>query len=266
MSELIKLEIMKTIIITIFNILLIINTYSQSIYNQSKILVHDYKPDIVLTNAKTDTLVVDIDDDSNNDIILYLIESSPGNWAIINTLNSNCSFSLICNESNIDTLNSDSINWQSCNSNVCWFNGTCDGFEKIAVKISKDSLDYFGWINVYFTMNNFWRVVIIDKYAFCTIPDYPLLWGQTELTGSKEIKVQDKVKVSVDGQSKSINIQSKEVVKEISLINSEGRVVQKWRNIKSSKVDISSEGIKGGVYLFRVKNMNNEVFTEKVVL
>jgi hypothetical protein len=56
------------------------------------------------------------------------------------------------------------------------------------------------------------------------------------------------------------------VINEISLINSAGRVIQKWRNLKSSMVDIPSEGIKGGIYLIRVKKMNNEVYTEKVVL
>ena len=115
-------------------------------------------------------------------------------------------------------------------------------------------------------MNGLWRIVNIDKYAFCTIPDYPLLWGQTELTGTKEIKVQDKIKVSVDGHSQIINIQSKEVVKEISLINSSGRVIRKWRNIKSSKFDISSEGIKGGVYVLRIKTENDEVVTKKIML
>ncbi len=233
---------------------------------EPKIIVHDYNPDKALITAKTDTLTIDINNDTINDILIYLTESSPGNWAIINTLNSNCQFSLICYYTKSDSLKSDSIVWKSCNSHVCWFNGKCNNVEKIGVKITKDGLNYSGWIHSLFSIENREALITIDKYAFCTIPDYPLLWGQTELTGTKEIKVQDKINVTVDNQSQNINIQSKEVVKEISLINSLGRIIRKWRNIKSSKVDFPSEGIRGGVYFLRIKNEDNEVVTEKIVL
>ena len=85
---------------------------------EPKIIVHDYNPDKALITAKTDTLTIDINNDTINDILIYLTESSPGNWAIINTLNSNCQFSLICYYTKSDSLKSDSIVWKSCNSHV----------------------------------------------------------------------------------------------------------------------------------------------------
>lgn len=101
---------------------------------EPKIIVHDYNPDKALITAKTDTLTIDINNDTINDILIYLTESSPGNWAIINTLNSNCQFSLICYYTKSDSLKSDSIVWKCCNSHVCWFNGKCNNVEKIGVK------------------------------------------------------------------------------------------------------------------------------------
>ena len=38
---------------------------------------------------------------------------------------------------------------------------------------------YYGWFQIL-------QYVSFDKYAYCTIPDYPLMWGQTDLTGIEE--------------------------------------------------------------------------------
>jgi hypothetical protein len=228
---------------------------------ESSIVINDYVPDFKLINPNTDTLKIDFNNDSVNDVVFYLIWSSAGNYLYIEPINIKC-FTTTVSYYNTDSLSSNVIKWRSDKKVL---HGEFNKTEKIGIKIISNDQNFFGWIKAYRenTGNTIWY---IDKYAFCTIPDYPLLWGQTELTGAKEIKYQDKVKVSVDGQSKSINIQSKEMVKDISLINSAGRVIQKWRNLKSSMVDIPSEGIKGGIYLIRVKKMNNEVYTEKVVL
>jgi hypothetical protein len=230
---------------------------------ESSIIYNDYNPDLILKRV-SDSFLVDVNEDSIADVMFYTVGSSVGNWYYVKPVNSNCQFSLI-NYYPSDSLKNDSIIWHT--ETVCILGEqTYNYIEKIGIRIASNNQYYFGWIKAFFTKSTYTRICNIDKYAFCTIPDYPLLWGQTELTGAKEIDVQDKVKVSVDGQSKNINIQSKEVVKEISLINYNGRVIQKWRNLKSSKVDIPAEEIKGGIYLIRIKNMNNEVFTDKVVL
>jgi hypothetical protein len=252
---------MKTFITIILNIFLVLNIYSQSLYDQTEILVHDYDSDICLKSTNMDSLKIDVDNDGVLDIMFYFESVSSGYYQKIKSLIEKCQIALIIDTKN-DSLKSSTLVWHS---DFTYLMGMFKS-EKIGIQINENERNYYGWAHVIFSSENRERIITIDKYAFCTIPDYPLLWGQTELTGKKEIILQDKVKVSVDVHSKSINIQSKEVIKEISLMNSAGRVIQKWRNVKSSKVDISSEGIKGGVYLFRVKNMNNEVFTGKVVL
>lgn len=254
-----KLEIMKTFIITILTIFFAINIYSQNINNQSDIIVYDYDPDVRIINEGADTLKIDFNKDGVLDLMFYLVVTSGGEYPTIKSLNNNCMLTLI---TETDTLNSKSLLWYS---DFTYLMG-CHKSEKIGIKLNINNQNYSGWIHSLFSKENREALITIDKYAFCTIPDYPLLWGQTELTGTKEIKVQDKIKVSVDGHSQIINIQSKEVVKEISLINSSGRVIRKWRNIKSSKFDISSEGIKGGVYVLRIKTENDEVVTKKIML
>ncbi len=230
---------------------------------EPSIIVYDFVPDITLDNHLKDTLKIDLNNDSVNDVVFYLMSPSGGLRLLVEPLHYNC-FTTIATWFPLHAFSEDSILWMS----EKWFVQieTNDKTGQIGIKIISNGQNYYGWIKAYYKnigLDTFWY---IDKYAFCTIPDFPLMWGQTELTGKKEIKIQDKIKVTVNGQSQNINVQSKDVVKEISLINSEGRVIRKWRNIKSSKVDIPSEGIRGGVYFLRIKTENDEVVTEKIVL
>ncbi len=42
---------------------------------------------------------------------------------------------------------------------------------------------YYGWFRIYLLMNGTdWPWVALDKKAYCTIPNYPLRWGQTNFT------------------------------------------------------------------------------------
>ncbi len=230
---------------------------------EQSINFYDYVPDITLDNHLKDTLKIDLNNDSVNDVVFYLVYPSYGRLLIVEPLHINCLITIATWNPSY-TLNMDSVHWLYNRWIIQWEPNDKTG--EIGIKINSNGENYYGWIKAYcmdFGFETFWYV---DKYAFCTIPDYPLMWGQTELTGTKEIKVQDKIKVIVDGQSQNINIQSKEVVKEISLINSSGMIIRKWRNIKSSIVDIPSTGIKSGVYFLRIKTENNEAVTEKVVL
>ncbi len=240
-------------------LMIIIATLNLNAQEQS-IIFNDYVPDITLDNHLKDTLKIDLNYDSVNDVVFYLMYPSYGRVLIIEPLHNDCLIT-INNWNTSDTLNQ-ALDWISKR----WFFQWEPNGGEIGIKLKLNGQNYYGWIKAYyknFELETFWYV---DKYAFCTIPDYPLMWGQTELTGKKDIKIQDKIKVTVDGLSKNINIQSKDVVMEISLINSSGRVIRKWRNIKSSKVDIPSEGIRGGVYFMRIKTENDKIVTEKIVL
>ena len=78
--------------------------------------------------------------------------------------------------------------WRNEEILFCW-NGLDVYFEKIGIQKVIDGKKYYGWIHRYGSEElhfPFKKWVYIDKMAFCTIPDYPLVWGQTSLTGIDE--------------------------------------------------------------------------------
>ena len=69
-------------------------------------------------------------------------------------------------------------------------------YEKWMFRKSDAGHYYYGWADVHFIDTAYQLSYIpydlyrytmsIDKMAYCTIPDYPLVWGQTSLTGVEE--------------------------------------------------------------------------------
>ena len=72
-------------------------------------------------------------------------------------------------------------NWEALHS----WDGTGDFYDRIGIRKIIDGNKYYGWIHQYGheeeSVYPFRKWVAIDKVAFCTIPDYPLRWGQTSL-------------------------------------------------------------------------------------
>lgn len=130
---------------------------------------------------------------------------------------------------------------------------------------------YYAWAKVYYRRETstvgypkVWAY--FDKFAYCTIPDYPMRWGQTDIHGVEENGAETfatifpnpsdgtvSVKVS-DGESNTIS--------DISVFDMTGRIV-KTQTISFEAVDIS--GLASGVYVMKVTLENGKVFEEKIV-
>ena len=66
---------------------------------------------------------------------------------------------------------------------------TGDYYDKVGFYKVINGKKYYGWIHRYGHEDfsyPFFKWVAVDKIAFCTIPDYPLLWGQTDIVGIVE--------------------------------------------------------------------------------
>jgi len=258
---------MKTTIITLLIIigtLLFQRAYSQT--TKSSIIYHDYIPDLSLSSA-ADTIKIDINEDGVLDIEFYFRNTSTGGVFFTKSLTGNCQYTYFYfpTSYNTDSLTSDSLHWIS--SPVEYIEYFYHG--KIGLKFSFAGLSYYGWLLV----KDSWvgglngkLILTIDKYAFCTIPNYPLLWGQTEIiTGTNELKEDTGIKVYATDSGSQLVVQSSDVIKSIRVIDLLGATVVVKDNIRDKQATLSTKGLVHGTYIVKVTNSNLKEYTSKIV-
>lgn len=230
---------------------------------EPSIIVHDYNPDVLFWNKDSKDLEIDLDADSVNDVIFHL-EMSSSDWHLyLKTLIPDCYTSKII-YSNTDSLSSNLIYWVSNENEI---RGEFNKSEKVGVKKIVNGHIYYGWIYIYFKVQDFNTLWYIDKFAFCTIPDYPLLWGQTELTGANnKLSARPEISFSFDSKSKVLTIENNIKVKNfnIEIIDLSGKTIIR-RKVSTGYSEYSSvllNDLNQGVYLIKLTSDENNSISQ----
>lgn len=144
----------------------------------------DFEPDLSSTTSQ-DSLWLDFDCNGSGDICLYMTPHFAGGYmAMINASNQWELCTLQGNEA--DSLPIPDI-LESWKNEYGWFMN--QDKERFVVRKRCENNKYqYGWFRAYWypTWNPYICHLNLDKFAFCTIPDYPLKWGQTSFTGIEE--------------------------------------------------------------------------------
>ena len=96
--------------------------------------------------------------------------------------------------------------------------------------------------------------------GYCTLPNTPIQWGQTEMFGVEENKHETIGKLHPNPTTSLVHIEG-ETATEVQVFNPLGQLVKIVQNTN----EISLEGLPQGVYLLRVTTEDGKVFSEKVI-
>jgi hypothetical protein len=260
--------IMKKIITIVSIILFTINLIAQE---PNAIIYRDFMPDTVTSFPRFwsggewpgDTLCLDINSDSNCDIMFYF-GYSIGHYTspYINVFNSSNSY--ICTAKSDKLLNDSSLVWK--NSRRFW-NYTADSTENFGFKHVEGSNTYYGWFRGYITYDDSLKYMYVDKMAYCTTPNYPLIWGQTSTNG---ISIKDTSDSSLElnynnNTGKVLVYYPKGIIDEVEIINSSGQLLNKISNINADNTEIDVSNYKSGMYIVRAIFANKTVVSAKFV-
>ena len=169
----------KLIVLSIVWIFVLSTTYAQ----QGRIVYNDYDPDSILVISDEGFMLIDLDREGIPDIKMSYYTESPG--AVFPSIESCYPDNIMICATGQDSILSEIEEWSS---NL--------GFEIVLTnhhygfRIKHNDEYYYGWFETYLEwVGKSDRRVLhwgFDRTAFCTIPDYPLRWGQTELVGIEE--------------------------------------------------------------------------------
>jgi hypothetical protein len=115
---------------------------------------------------------------------------------------------------------------------------------------------HYGWMYLYARNQR----VCFSSMGYCTLPNTPIQWGQTELMGVGENKHETTGILHPNPTTDIVHIEGAEV-SEVQVYNALGQWVKTVQNTN----EVSLEGLPQGVYLLRVSMKDGKVFSEKVV-
>ena len=124
---------------------------------------------------------------------------------------------------------------------------------------------YYAWVKTDGGWNDNGRVyACVEKYAYCTIPNYPLKWGQTSLTGIEE-KDETTAFVTVhpnptNGEVTIIGMN----LSQAQVINMLGQQVISMQG-KGDEIQINMAALPAGIYFVNVTDEDGRKCVRKVV-
>jgi hypothetical protein len=247
--------------------LLALMPFTGALAQVGDIIYRDFEPDSILIYwHKLGPVWIDLDADGEaNDLCMQMVVWGDICYPKLMT----CPNVRVCTiaSDNLDIVLSE-VEEEDWKHYVGWTHGnTAAYYSHYGFRIQREDGYYYGWFETYnrvVSKKNEKQIAHygFDRTAYCTIPNYPLVWGQTEFWGVEENgdKALGKLKLHPNPTTGIVRIEGEKAV-EAQVFNPLGQLVQTVQNTNA----INLEGLPHGVYLLRVTMEDGKVFSDKVV-
>ncbi len=247
--------------------------FSKAFAQVGEIIYRDFEPDLYV-GALTypfphDTIRVDIDQDGTTDFAIFIGTRS---GMIVGQFTNYSPWYYRCKIGENDSVVSEG-SWFTLYGRPNEFtfyesptiiNDTF-GFRKIV-----DGSEFYAWVTVEVTREiqaihnshgTFDKIrAYVKEAAYCTIPNYPLRWGQTSLTDGIGEMESTASKLHPNPTTGTVHIEGEKPT-EVQVFNALGQLLKTVQNTS----EVSLEELPQGVYVLRVTLENGKVFSDKVV-
>ena len=228
---------------------------TRSFAQTGEIIYHDYEPDLMLQFGQQPTEIgIDLDEDGIDDMRLYWFLTSGDGGFVIDGLGQDVE---LCKAEEGDTI-SMLTGWRG----KITFPYT---HENYAVRIKKEEKYYYGWFRSYEDyVPNVKDNYCVDKTVFCTIPNYPLRWGQTDLYDDVEESVPNSFATVQPNPTAGLFTITGLRIQQIEIYDALGQEIASFRaNGNQTTIDLSSQP--AGVYLVSITDTEGRRCVKKVV-
>ena len=155
---------------------------------QNAIIYTEYHPDTCFTfESVENTFTLDINQDGSPDAFFAAYWHSAGGLIVNMHVGSDWRFCHSLGDAPLtdSTIIDDSLQWSHPQGSIdlaMYPDHTCFAFRHL----TEDGYHY-GWAHIYLTrVTRAWHTVCVSGMGYCTLPDQPIQWGQTEYLGINE--------------------------------------------------------------------------------
>lgn len=201
--------------------LLALLPFSRALAQNGEIIYVDFDPDWY-TQSSFDTLWIDFDGNGSRDLLFYYQLNSAATVRWICTTDESWEIHPMCDTDTLPpypAISEIENSWLTAMYCITPGHSTPGESKKWAVR-HKDGDDYYnGWFNMASSI-----AVSFDAYAYCTIPNYPLQWGQIDYVGIEENEVHRVAKLHPNPTTGLVTVAG-ENLKQAEMLNTLGQVV-----------------------------------------
>ena len=237
--------------------------FSRAFAQVGEIIYRDFEPDSILIYwHKLGPVWIDLDVDGEADDLMMrmFIDGKICHPGLFSGHYYNTRFCIV-NPDNIDMPLSE-VEEENWIYYFAWNAGDHPGaHNNYGFRIQREDGYYYGWFETYSRyVNSTTAHFGFDRTAYCTIPNYPLMWGQIEFWDVEENEDKASCQLHPNPTTGLVRIEGAEA-SEVQVFNALGQVVKTVQNTN----EVSLEGLPQGVYLLRVTMEGGKVFSDKVV-
>ena len=251
---------MKKIMIIIATLLGCVFTQAQ----ENNIIYKLYEPDTCFMLTYPDTVYWDLNQDGSHDIYFYLISSSTGDMTYMNPVSQWKWSNSIKVDQNLwqpltdTTTINESLYWESGYSFINNYE-TPEWWYFAFRHQAEDGLHY-GWAHIKCTG---YRKFCISGMGYCTLPDQPIRWGQTELLDVNETKSSVFASIHPNPTSSMVTVTG-ESLRQAEVLNILGQQVLSVQG-KGNELQINMVALPAGIYFVNITDEEGRRCVRKVV-
>lgn len=258
-------------------IMLAVSAMSLVQAQQGEIIYTDFEPDSCVTsispNCFHDTIKIDFDQNGIPDFKVFLSWRSTGEIAIDMISSWDHRFKIYDSDSIVpsDEVYPSTHYWLTPNWpwQYMFTDGNTHLEDYIGFRKTINGENYYAWARVYAdiqyapTPDRVWAYV--DCIAFCTIPNYPLRWGQIDITGIEE-EVEGAIPFATlhPNPTNSMVIVTGDNLRQAEVINMLGQQVLSVQG-RGNELQIDMAGLPAGIYFVAITNEEGRKCVRKVV-
>ena len=234
---------------------------------ENYIISTDYEQDSCFSfQSLSDTLKLDLDQDGTYDIYFDAYhQSGVGLLVTINTPSPDWQWSWTYANEFIPltdtTMIDESLRWQY----DYWELAMYPEFTHFAFRHHTVEGYHYGWAHIYLTrVTRAWRTVCVSGMGYCTLPDQPIRWGQTELLSIAENETNSLFATIHPNPTTGLVTVKGENLQQVEVLNMLGQQVLSVRG-SGNEMQINMSALPAGIYFVAVTNEEGRRCVQKVV-
>jgi hypothetical protein len=139
----------------------------------------------------------------------------------------------------------------------------------LGLRLLQSGQTHYGWVRLRVDVTSFYASLIVKDYAYNSIPNQPILAGQTTATGISPLSLGERpgVRLYPNPVKNKLTIELPNSIKnvEVTIADITGKMIYATSETDTEKIDVNTEDFAAGIYVVQIQTADF-IATRKLVV